>query len=189
MNRGNTYYGDEWEESLLTEEFLRNARARFAIVGPPVAEAEVVAIFPNPFPGRDDLIQFFVCQNGGSRTELGGTVYCGSPEHRVSRDHLEKIRIEGFFCITSNPEERILGFRSMLACRATQLRTFNGVPEMKAFFERNMPIAYDHSGNYLLIDLQSGSIRFLGLEAYRDGPVEIAPSFREFVARFWINGQ
>jgi hypothetical protein len=172
---------------MLTEEFLRDARARFGIVGPPVSETEIVAIFPDLFPGRDALVKFYLRHNGGSRTELGGTVYCGNPEHRVSRDHLEKMKVEGFFSISRDPKERMLGFRSMLGCRATRLRTFAGIPEMKTFLEKHMPVAYDHSGNYLWIDLQSGCIRFLDWEAYREGPIEIASSFQEFVSKYWIN--
>src|SRR6267154_2437485 len=104
----------EAEEHMLQEEFLRDARARFGIVGAPVLETEIVKVFPNLFPGREDLIQFYLHQNGGSRTQLGGTVHCGNPEHRVSRDHLENLKVEGFFSISRDAKERMLGFRSML---------------------------------------------------------------------------
>ncbi len=167
------------------EDFIRDAKERFGIVGPQISEEEIEAVFPDAFPGREDLKQFYLLYNGGSRTELGGTVYCRNPEHRVARDHLEKIRVEGFFSISRDPQKRMLGFHSMLGCRATRLRTFSGVPEMKTCLEGHMPIAFDHSGNYLWINLQNGHIQFLDWDAYREGPVEIAASFREFVTKFW----
>jgi hypothetical protein len=173
-------------KSMSQEDFIRDAKERFGIVGPQTSEDEIEAVFPDAFPGREDLKQFYLLYNGGSRTELGGTVYCGNPEHRVSRDHLEKIRVEGFFSISRDPQKRMLGFHSMIGCRATRLRTFSDVPEMKTFLEGHMPIAFDHSGNYLWINLQSGHIQFLDWDAYREGPVEVAPSFREFVTKFWI---
>jgi hypothetical protein len=177
----------EEENFMSPEDFIRDAKERFGIVGPQVSEDEIETVFPDAFPGREDLKQFYLLYNGGSRTELGGTVYCGNPEHRGSRDHLEKIRVEGFFCISRDPQKRILGFHSMLGCRATRLRTFSGVPEMKTFLEGHMPIAFDHSGNYLWINLQSGHIQFLDWDTYREGPVEIASSFREFVTKYWID--
>jgi SMI1 / KNR4 family (SUKH-1) len=169
------------------DDFIRDAKERFSIVGPQTSEDEIETVFPEAFPGREDLKQFYLLYNGGSRTELGGTVYCGNPEHRVSRDHLEKIRVEGFFSISRDPQKRMLGFHSMLGCRATRLRTFSAVPEMKTFLERHMPIAFDHSGNYLWINLQNGHIQFLDWDAYREGPVEVAASFREFVTKFWVD--
>jgi hypothetical protein len=172
---------------MLQEDFFRDAGAQFGIVGPQISEAEIDAVFPEPFSGKDDFVQFYLRYNGGSRTELGGTVYCGNPEHRVSRDHLEKMKVEGFFSIHDSAEEKVLGFQPMLGCHATRSRTFAGMPEMKTFLEKHMPVAFDHSGNYLWIDLQSGYIRFLDWEAYREGPVEIAPSFHEFVLKFWNN--
>jgi hypothetical protein len=169
------------------EDFIRDAKERFSIVGPQTSEDEIETVFPDAFPGREDLKQFYLLYNGGSRTELGGTVYCGNPEHRVSRDHLEKIRVEGFFSISRDPQKRMLGFHSMLGCRATRLRTFSAVPEMKTFLEGHLPIAFDHSGNYLWINLQSGRIEFLDWDAYQEGPVEIASSFTDFVTRFWVD--
>jgi hypothetical protein len=35
--------------------------------------------------------------------------------------------------------------------------------------------------------LQSGHIQFLDWDTYREGPVEIASSFREFVTKYWID--
>jgi hypothetical protein len=173
---------------MLQENFFRDAGAQFGIVGPQISEAEIDAVFPEPFPGKEDLVQFYLHYNGGSRTELGGTVHCGNPEHRVSRDHLEKMKVEGFFSIHGNAEEKVLGFQSMLKHHALMTRVFAGIPEVKAFLEKNMPIAFEHSGRGLWIDKRSGRVRFMDLESYREGPVEIAPSFHEFVLKFWNNG-
>lgn len=169
------------------EDFIRDSKERFSIVGPQTSEDEIEAVFPDAFPGREDLKQFYLFYNGGSRTELGGTVYCGNPEHRVSRDHLDEIRVEGLFAISHDPQKRMLGFHSMLGCRATRLRMFSAIPEMKIFLEGHMPIAFDHSGNYLWINLQNGHIQFLDWDAYGEGPVEIASSFQEFVTKYWID--
>src|ERR1700740_1894968 len=116
---------------MLTEEFLRDARMRFAVVGPPLSEAEIVAVFPASFPGRDDLVQFYLNTNGGSRTPTGGSFACGNPEHRVARDHREKMRVEGFFSIQRNIGERAMGFRPMLKYHAMLADRLKHNPEMK----------------------------------------------------------
>jgi hypothetical protein len=172
---------------MLSEEFLSGARVRFGIVGPPVSETDIVRIFPNPFPGREDLVQFFVHQNGGSRTAQGCLVHCGNPAHRVDRDHLEAMKLEGFFSVSNDPEERMLPFAPILHHHAAIRNTFARVPEIGTFLERHRPIAFDHSGNDLWIDLETGTIRWMDWNAHRAGPVDVAPSFQEFVSRFWID--
>lgn len=169
---------------MLSQEFLLDSRKRFAIVGPPVSEAEIVALFPVPFPGRDDLVQFYLNNNGGSRSDTGGTFYCGIQAHRVSRDNFANMRLEGFFSLSLFSEERVLGVRSMQRYHASRLGTFSGVPGVKAFLEHHKPLAFDHSGNDIWIDLESGYLRFMDWDTSADGPVKIASSFQEFVTRF-----
>ena len=98
------------------------------------------------------------------------------------------MKVEGFFSIQSNAEERVLGFRSMLKYHSLMSRVFAEIPEVKAFLEKHMPIAFEHSGTDLWIDKESGRVRFMDLESYREGPIEVAPSFREFVSKFWNEG-
>jgi hypothetical protein len=172
---------------MLSEEFLRESRERFAIVGPPVSEAEIVALFSVPFPGRDDLVQFYSNVNGGSRTPQGCLIHCGNPAHKVSRDRLNEIRIEGFFSISRDATDKMLPFAPMLGQYASTLTTFGQSPEVKTFLEHHKPVAFDHSGNDIWIDLESGRLRFMDWDAYEDGPVEIASSFQEFVTRFWVD--
>ena len=133
-------------------------------------------------------MQFYLRNNGGSRSEQGCLLHCGNPEHRVSRDHLEKMRIEGFFVIPRNPEEKMFQYRSMIKYHESRLRTFSEIPEMKAFLENHRPIASDHTGNDLWIDLQSGRIEYILWDSWKEGPIEIASSFREFVLKFWNDG-
>jgi hypothetical protein len=138
-----------------------DTRDLFCIVGPQTSEAEIDAVFPNKFPGREALVQFYLRHNGGSRTENGCLIHCGNPEHRVSRDHLEKIEIEGFFSISRSAEERVLPFKSMLRSRASRMQTFAEVPQMKDFLEKHLPIAFDHCGDDCWVDLQSGRIDYV----------------------------
>ena len=172
---------------MLPENFLRDARERFAILGPPVSEAEILAVFPVPFWGREDLVQFYLHNNGGSRTSTGGAYACGNPEHRVSRNHLEKMRVEGFFSIQRSVEERVPALRPMLKYHALMSDRLKHNPEMKLFLENHMPVAFDHSGNDIWIDFRDGGFHFMDWQAYREGPVKIALSFREFVDKFWTN--
>lgn len=172
---------------MLDEEFLRAARAQFAIVGPPVTEEEILHVFPDPFPGRDDLFQFYLQNNGGGRTERSCLIFCGNPQHVVPRDKLDQIRVECFRSIFL-PEKRVLPFSSMLAHHATMARIYADISDMTEFLERHMPIAADHSGRDLCLSRENGSVWFMDWEDYKLGPVEIAPSFREFVAKFWNAG-
>lgn len=154
---------------MLSQEFLLDSRKRFAIVGPPVSEAEINASFPVPFPGRDDLVQFYLNNNGGSRSETGGTFYCGIQAHRVSRHDFANMRLEGFFSLWRFSEERVLGVRCMQRYHASRLGTFSGVPEVKAFLECHKPVAFDHSGNDIWIDLDSGCLHFMEGTSMRMG--------------------
>jgi hypothetical protein len=172
---------------MLSEEFLLNSRKRFAIVGPPISEPEVVALFPTPFPGREDLVQFYLNTNGGSRTEQGCLIHCGNPAHKVTKDRLNEIRIEGFFSISRDAADKMLPFAPLLGQHASAVSIFGQSPEVKAFLEQNKPIAFDHSGNDIWIDLQSGLMRFMDWDVYEEGPVEIAASFREFATKYWID--
>jgi len=171
---------------MLDDEFLSTARARFAITGPLVTEEEILAVFPDPFPGRDDLIQFFLQMNGGGRTERSCLIFCGNPEHAVSRNDLDNLRIECFQSIFKTAEERVLPFASMLRHHATVKQLYAGIPETIALLENCISIAHDHSGRDLCIDRKTGRIHFMNWEEFKLGPVEIAPSFRELVAKYWI---
>jgi hypothetical protein len=173
---------------MLDEDFLHIAREQFAIVGPPVTAEEVLAVFTDPFPGRDDLVQFYVRQNGGGRTERSCLIFCGNPEHKVSRDDIEQIRVECFRSIFLQEERRVLPFSSMLGHHARMTSIYDKIPEMAAFLAQHMTIAADHSGRDLCINQRSGSIWFMDWSNYKLGPIEIASSFQEFVARFWNVG-
>jgi hypothetical protein len=170
----------------MTHDIFNAARVRFSIVGPQVSLAEIDAAFPGAFPGKDDIVQFYLTNNEGSRSEQGSLVYCGNPEHRASRDHLERIRIEGFFAIPSYPGEKMFKYRSLTKYYASTLQTFSAVPEMKRFLEQHRPLASDHTGNDCWIDTQSGRIKYMIWESWQEGSIEIASSFREFVTKFWI---
>jgi hypothetical protein len=167
------------------DEFFRSAGAQFSLVGPVVSEAEIRAVFPEPFPGRDDLIQFYLRYNGGSRSSKGCIMHCGSPAHCVPRNELENLNLEGFRSIPMNADDRMLPFANMLAHHATMAGIYSQIPEMKAFLDQHMEIAFDHSGRDLCISGESGRVFFMDWTAYKKGPVEVASSFREFVERFW----
>jgi hypothetical protein len=167
------------------EKFFVQTRAQFRIVGPSISKDGIYSVFPDPFPGRDDLVQFYLHHNGGSRSEQGGLVHCGNPSHRVSRDNLERIKIERFYSIPHNPEDKMHPLTSMLRHYSSKLHTFEKIPEMLSFLEGHRPIASDHTGNDCWIDIRRGSIQFILRGSWKEGPIEIASSFREFVEEFW----
>lgn len=76
-------------------------------------------------------------------------------------------------------------FSNMLGHHAATARIFAQIPEMHAFLEEHMGIAFDHTGNDLCLSRQSGRIFFMDWTTYKEGPVEVASSFREFVVKFW----
>ncbi len=90
---------------MFDERDLEEAGRRFAIVVPPISEEAINAIFSTPFPGKEDLVQFYLCYNGGSRTPQGCIIACANPAHRVSRDDLIHLRVEGFLSVSVDPED------------------------------------------------------------------------------------
>ena len=171
---------------MVDESFFLDAWRRFDVTGPSISELDIEAAFPESFPGKDDLLRFYLGRNGGSRTQLGGTVYRGNPAHKESSGHLGNAMVEGFFSITRSPGERVPGLRSMVGYHASRLKTFSGDPSMTAFLQAHKPIAFDDSGNDFWIDLRTGNICFMDWRRYREGPTHSASSFREFVAEFWM---
>jgi hypothetical protein len=167
------------------DEFFAKAGNQFSIVGPLISEAKINEVFPESFPGKDDLIRFYLRFNGGSRTPQGCVTFCSDPAHRVSRDELEKLHLEGFRSIPPADENRMTPFANILTHHATMSRIYALVPEATAFLEGHMEIAFDHSGQDLCISRQNGRVFFMDWDAYEAGPVEIASSFREFVEKFW----
>lgn len=173
---------------MFDEEIFITARSQFAIVGPPIAEDAVLSVFPDPFPGRGDLIHFYLRNNGGGRTERSCLIFCGNPEHKVSRDNVGQIRVECFRSIFLQEKERMLPFSSMLGHHAAMTQTYAEVPAASTFLRRHMPIAADHSGRDLCVDRQSGSFCFMDWTEHQLGPIEVASSFREFIERYWNAG-
>jgi hypothetical protein len=173
------------EELLPEEQFFRHAAAQFSIVGPQISEAEIDAVFPEAFPGKADLVRFYLRHNGGSRTPQGCVIHCGNPAHRISRSHLEGLNLEGFRSIPRAADDRMLPFANMLRHHATMENIYSQIQPMKSFLEEHMEIAFDHSGNDLCLSRRSGRIFFMDWEAYSEGAVEVAASFHEFVLKFW----
>ena len=173
---------------MLDAEFLRTARAQFAIVGPPVTEDVILSVFPKPFPGREDLIQFYLAQNGGGRTEQSCLAFCAIREHIVPRERVQQVRVECFLSIFQDANEKVPPFGSILKVHATMARIYASVPEMAAFLESHTAVARDHSGRDLCVNTANGSVWFLDWKEYKLGPIEIASSFRDFVEKFWNAG-
>lgn len=172
---------------MFTEEDLQTAGKHFAIVGPRVSEADIDAIFPGSFPGKEDLVQFYLRYNGGSRTERGCLMHCGNTAHKVSRHELEKMEVEGFMSVSRDSQDRMLPFRPILRRHATMLAMFSEIAATKEFCEQNIPFAFAHNGEDICINLNDGSVRYMDWENYREGAVAISPSFQDFVLRFWVN--
>jgi hypothetical protein len=170
---------------LSEERFYQDAGAQFAIVGPPISRAEIDAVFPEAFPGKEDLVRFYLRYNGGSRTPQGCIMHCGNPAHRLTRKQLDRLNLEGFRSIPLVAGDRMLPFANLLSHHATNARIYAQIPEMKAFLEEHMEIAFDHTGNDLCLSRRSGRILFMDWTTYKEGPAEVASSFRDFVIKFW----
>lgn len=167
------------------DQFYKGAGAQFSIVGPLISEAQIRAVFPESFPGKEDLVQFYLRYNGGSRSPKGCIMHCAAAAHRVPRSELGRLNVEGFQSIPINPEDRMLPFANMLLRHAAMARIYSQIPEMRAFLDEHIGIALDHSGRDLCISRRTGRIFFIDWDEYKEGPLEIAASFREFVQRYW----
>jgi len=167
------------------EKFFRDAGEQFGIVGPRISENEINSVFPESFPGKENFVQFYLRYNGGSRTPQGCIMHCGDPAHRILRNQLDQLNLEGFRSIPLVAEDRMLPFSNMLGHHAAMAQCYSQIPSMKTFLEEHMGIAFDHTGNDLCLSRQSGRILFMDWRAYKEGPLEVASSFREFVLKFW----
>ncbi|HUN86036.1 MAG TPA: SMI1/KNR4 family protein [Terracidiphilus sp.] len=174
---------------MFEQDDLEAAGRLFAIVGPPVSETDIHTVFTGQFPGKEDLVQFYLHYNGGSRTPQGCVISCRNPAHKVARHAMEKMNVEGFMSVSLDLEDRMLPFRPILVHYATMRQIYEEVPEMKEFLQQNIPFAFDHTGNDLCIDLNSGCVRFLDWTEYGKGAIEISSSFREFVLKYWVSAE
>lgn len=174
---------------MFTEDELQKAQKHFAILGPQVSEADIDSIFPGSFPGKQDLVQFYLWNNGGSRTRQGCLIHCGNRAHHVLRSALETTQVEGFMSVTRDPQDRLLPFYPILKHHAHMLEMFSEIAEMKEFYEENVPFAFAHSGEDICINLKSGSVQYMDWANYREGAVEISPSFQDFVLNFWVHAE
>jgi len=174
---------------MFDEDELQSAGRHFAMVGPRISEADIDSIFPGAFPGKEDFAQFYLRYNGGSRTPQGCVIHCGNPDHKVSRDHLDKMIVEGFMSVSLDPHDRMLPFKPIIGHLAAMRRIYVDVAEMKEFLQQNIPFAFDHSGEDICVNLSSGSMCYMDYTEYRKGAIEIAPSFRDFVLEYWVNAE
>lgn len=174
---------------MFSEKDLLAAGKHFAIVGPRVSRAEIETIFSGSFYGKEEVVQFYSRFNGGGRTEKSCVMHCGNPAHQVSCDALDKMQIEGFRSVSTDPKDRMLPFAPIIGHHATMLRTYEGIPKMKAFLTESVPFAFDHRGNDLCLDLGGGRILFMNWDEYRKGPVQVATSFRDLIFKFWIGAK
>jgi hypothetical protein len=172
-------------KSLLDEKFYEDAGAQFSIVGPQISEDAINTIFPEVFPGKEEFVQFYSRYNGGSRTPQGCIAYCGVAAHRISRNQLDKLDLGCFRTLSLDVEKRMPPFSNMLGHHTAMVRIYAEVPAMKVFLDEHIEIAFDHTGNDLCLNRRSGRVFFMDWSAYKEGPVEVAASFREFVLKFW----
>jgi hypothetical protein len=170
----------------LEEDFLEPAHSQFGIIGPPISAELITATFADCFSAEHDLVQFYLRNNGGCRNVEGCLTHCGNPSHRVTRDSLDRLRIEGFFVIPSSHDDKYLRYRSMGKYYKSRLSTFSEQPEMTAFLRAHRPIATDHTGNDCWVNLHDEGVSYVLWDSWRLGPVKVATTFREFVERFWI---
>ena len=174
---------------MFDEVELEKAGKYFAIVGPQVSEADINTIFPTSFPSKDDLVQFYLRYNGGSRSPQGCVIFCGNPAHKTSREALDKLNVEAFSSVSLNPNDRMLPFSPILRHHAAMLELYAKTPSMKEFYEQHLPFAFGHSGEDLCINLMNGSIWYMDYTEYQNGAIEISSTFRDFILNYWNNAE
>ncbi len=126
-------------------------------------------------------MQFYLRYNGGSRTPQGCVIHCGNPKHKVSRDRLDQMSVEGFMSVSLDPEDRMLPFRPIIGDLATTREIYAQIPPMKEFLQQNIPFAFGHSGEDICVNLSDGSVSYMDYTEYGKGPIKIGRSFRDFV--------
>ena len=74
----------------------------------------------------------------------------------------------------------------MVRYYTSRLTTYSTVPSTTDFLKRHKPLAFDDGGNDFWIGLENGDIYVMDWKRYREGAMQVATSFREFVTKFWI---
>jgi hypothetical protein len=147
-------------------------------VGPPVSEAQILAVIPESFSGKEKFMKFYLYHNGG---KLNGFVYrdriISDPENDLSR-----VEVEKFFFIPNDPDQVFPPLRSISKVLRQRSSAYaeliaNGDPDLQPFLSSNYPIAADASDNTFWLEVPSGRIRRLEWERCKEGPRPIVPSF------------
>lgn len=174
---------------MIRSRFFRDPNVGFNEneLGPPITADQIRAVVPENFAGKEDFVDFYSCHNGGSltgKTRFYRDLYC-----EVRRDDFNDLYIAVLLSIPRTSDEVIVG--SMLRLRDAIMEGVRDLDYKGAdgatysdFVAAHIPISDDGHGNYCWIHASSGRIRHVNFEFYEKGPMEVAPSFIDFVSNF-----
>ena len=160
--------------------FFRDPRVQFKKRGPSISEPEIAAAIPESFVGKKEFIRFYLRHNGGYFKDFA-FIYRDAFQ-KVQKGQVNSLGIIGFFFIPRKPGDKVQGFRSILEEKEGLREGYSKNKWVRSFIGSHIPIACDGSGDDHWIEIPTGRIRFLDMESVDKGPIEVAPSFQEFVS-------
>ncbi len=168
----------------MTDLFFRDPPVEFKTKGQPVTKRQINLAIREEFIGKDDFVRFYVQHNGGEFKEFAyfyrDTFRKVSERDRNLMFIFDFLRIPRSGASDKNYQLSIHALREAFIKATTDVKVSN-------FLKSHIPFAGDGSGDYYWIKIPSGRIQLLDHEAVGGGslqPIEIAPTFIDFVANF-----
>lgn len=162
------------------DNFFRDPKLKFWVVGPAITESQISSVVPDTFGGKMEFLRFYVRHNGGC-FEGRGAIFYRDKFYPVARGDYNSMEIESFFFVPLHPGERFSGLRSLVRVREQRAQYYS---ELKSFIETHFPFAGDAGDNDYWIEIPSGRVKYIRWESFPEGAVDIAPSFYDFVSNF-----
>ena len=175
---------------MIRSRFFRNPEMGFETVGPPITAEQINRAIPEEFLGKDQFVKFYLCHNGGLMSK--NTHFYRDIFHKVGPNDFNELYVHDFYSIPPNPGAKlpasILASREAIRQGCGDLRYQGaGGGAYIDFVDSHIPISGDASGDDIWIHIPSGRIRYVNFDcAPEDGPIEVAPSFIDFVSNLGI---
>jgi len=164
----------------MTYQFDIQARGlRVEGIGPPITREQIEIAVPELFTGREAFIDFYLARNGVFFPEAA--YFYRSHFRDISPNDFDEISVLGFDFIPRFPGETHDMLISMHHARS---HLWRWRPDRRPFVESHLHFAGDGSGNDYWIEIDSGRVKFVIMEAH-DGEGEIvdaAPTFGDFAS-------
>lgn len=146
--------------------------------GPAITAEGIVRAVPEPFPGKEDFVDFYTRHNGAWFME--GAIFYRSRLQPVPTGALDRLEVVFMHFVPRFEADEHDDLVSMLHIRRNLAQRR---PALRGFAEAHLPLASDASGNEFWLDLSSGRVSYALLDEFdgTDNLVDVASSFREFV--------